>query len=77
MSNKDQHRIHFEVDSFITPEGDVILSLLNSLGERLTTAVLHLKDAAVRKELIRLGWTPPPDNNLLDHVLLSKHGDVL
>lgn len=78
MNNKDQYRIHYEVGSSITSDGDIILFLKDSFYERLSTEVVRLKDEAVRKELIRLGWTPPPpDNNALDHVLLSKHGDVI
>lgn len=77
MNNKDQYRIHFEVGSSITPDGDVAVSLWDPLLDRLTLEVVRIKDEAVRKELIRLGWTPPADNNALDHVLLSKQGDEI
>lgn len=53
--NKDQIQIHTEYPK------DGPLSMLNQSFNNPVVEVINLKEALVRKDLIDLGWTPPPE----------------
>ena len=53
------------VSTEIQPESLLIQQTVDIFGEQTRTfynVVAEQRDAAIREVLIRLGWTPPPDN---------------
>lgn len=59
---------------------DGIIHVNLTVGEQLLTYVLNTREALVREELIKLGWTPPQENTGIPDDLtpdLSHVGNVI
>lgn len=52
------------LDCFVSPNGRIDIEL-RTATESLAKWVMDTRDQAIREALIKLGWTPPPDNHKL------------